>query len=184
MSFTVFVGTAIRWHVTLGTSLATRLLNTFAGVIPEHAWKRPAVLLLMGVAARATLRTGRLNLTGLTPNGYRFVAAPRRLWPIASSHAVVDGVSLGPVGPLVNQASLGDFLLPQTGLFAVGGSRFEQSLDRGGAYGRLTGSGQCPVSNAGAELFREIVGGKAARSGQMRPTESESWIGHIKTGGD
>jgi hypothetical protein len=165
MSFTVFVGTAIRWHVTLGTSLATRLLNTFAGVIPEQAWKRPAVLRLMGVAARATLGTGRLNLTGLTPNGYRFVGAPRRLWLIESSHAVVDGVSLGPVGPLVDQASLGDFLLPQTGLFAVGGSRFEQSLNRGGAYGSLTGSGQCPVSTAGAELFGEIVGGKTARNG-------------------
>jgi hypothetical protein len=183
MSFTVFVGTAIRWHVTLGTSLATRLLSTFAGVIPEQAWNRPAVLRLMGMAARATLGTGRLNLTGLTPNGYRFAGAPRRLWLIESSQAVVDGVSLGPVGPLVNQASLGDFLLPQKGLFAVGRTRFEQSLNRGGAYGNLTGSGKCPVSIANAELLREIAGGKAERIGRVGPTErGESRIGHIKTG--
>ena len=166
MSFTVFVGAAMRWHVTLGTSLATRVVNAFANMIPEHAGTRPAVVRLMGVAARAALGTGRLNLTGLTPNGYRFAACPRRLWVIESSHAVVDGVSLGPPGPLVNQISLGDFLLPQKGLFAVGGTRFEQSRNREGASGSRTGSGACPVSIARAEPFSEIAGGKAAASGR------------------
>jgi hypothetical protein len=96
MRFRVVVGTAIEWHVALGTSLTTRLLNTIAEVIPERAWQMPAVLQLMGVAARVALGTGRLNLTGLTPNGHRFIGNPRRLWLIESSHAVVDGVSVGP----------------------------------------------------------------------------------------
>jgi hypothetical protein len=145
MRFTVFAGTAIRWHVTLGSSLATRLLNTLAGVIREQSWRKPAVLRLMGAAARATLGTGRLNLTGLTPNGHRFIGAPRQWWLIESSHAVVDGVRLGRAGPLVNQASLGDFLLPQRGLFAVDRTRFEQPPTRTGASGGRAVSGTCQV---------------------------------------
>ena len=131
MRFRVVVGTAIEWHVALGTSLTIQLLNTVAGVIPERAWQMPAVLRLMGVAARATLGTGQLNLTGLTPNGHRFIANPRRLWSIESSHAAVDGVSVGPAGPLADQASLGDLLLPQSGLFAIARARLEQPLNRG-----------------------------------------------------
>ena len=127
MRFRVCVGTAVEWHVWLGTSLTTRLLNAVATAIPERAWQVPRVLRLVGVAARVMLGTGRLNLTGLTPNGQRFIANLRRLWLIASSHAIVDGVDIGPVGPLANQAPLRDFLLPQRGLFVVARARFQQS---------------------------------------------------------
>ena len=147
--FNVVVGTAIRWHIALGTSLATRLLNAIAGVIPERAWQMPAALRLMEIAAKLTLGTGRLNLTGLTPNGYRFTGTPRRLWLIESSHAVVDGVSLGPIGPLVHQASLGDFLVPQVGLFAVARTRFEQAPSREGTRATRAGSCTFPGSPAG-----------------------------------
>ena len=143
--FMVVAGTAIRWHVTLGSSLATRLLNTLAALIRARSWKKPAVLRLMAVAARAALGTGRLNLTGLTPNGYRFIGAPRQWWLIESSRAVVDGVRLGPAGRLVNQASLGDFLIPQRGLFAVDRMRFEPPPRRTGAYGSRAESGTCQL---------------------------------------
>jgi hypothetical protein len=152
MRFRVVVGTAIEWHVALGTSLTTRLLNTIAEVIPERAWQMPAVLQLMGVAARVALGTGRLNLTGLTPNGHRFIGNPRRLWLIESSHAVVDGVSVGPAGPLASQASLRDFLLPQRGLFTVARTRFEQSANRMSTRGSRAGSCAFHGSVSGAEL--------------------------------
>ena len=185
MRFKVLVGTAIRWHVTLGTSLATRLLNTLAGVIREHSWQRPAVLRLMGVAARATLGTGRLNLTGLTPNGYRFIGAPRRWWLIESSYAVVDGVRLGPTGRLVDQASLGDFLLPQRGLFAVDRTRFEQSPKRRGAYERRAEPGECPASMTGAAGLCRDTSGPGPRGAATRDQaeRGESRIGHVRTGG-
>jgi len=130
MRFRVAVGTTIGWQVTLGTSLTSRLLNRIADVIPERAWQTPAVLRLMGVIARAMLATGPMNLTGLTPNGHRFVGNARRLWWIESSHAVIDGVNVGPLGPLVQQASLGDFLLPQRGVLTVARTRFEQPVNR------------------------------------------------------
>lgn len=39
---------------------------------------------------------------------------------MTSSHAVVDGQELGPIGPLDEQAHLRDFYIPQRGIFAVG----------------------------------------------------------------
>ena len=59
MQIRVLAGTAIDRHVALGTSPTTQILNIVAGVIPERAWRMPAVLRLMGVAAKATLGTGR-----------------------------------------------------------------------------------------------------------------------------
>jgi len=127
MRFRVLVGTAVDWDVSLGTSPATLLLNTVAGAIPERAWQAPRVLRLVGAAARIALGTGPLNLTGLTPNSQRFVTTPRRLWLVESSQAVIDGVDVGPVGPLATQARLRDFLLPQRGLFVIARARFRQS---------------------------------------------------------
>ena len=130
MRFRVVVGDVIDWHVALGSSVATRLLNIAAGAMPEPAWQSPLVLRVMGGMAKATLGTGRMNFTGHTPNGHRYVANPRQLWLIESSHALVNGVSVGPASPLADQAAVGDLLLPQRGLFVVARTRFERPVNR------------------------------------------------------
>jgi hypothetical protein len=180
--FRVAVGAAIEWHVTLSVSLATRLLNAIAAAIPERAWQNPAVLRLIGVAARVTLGTGRLNLVGLTPNGHRFIYTPRRVWLTESSHAVVDGVSVGPAARLPNQAFLGDLMLPQRGLFVVAHTRFEQprnarSTPRGG-----TRSCAFQASMSALALLTDIGGGRQiAASGPDATTErGESKSGHVR----
>ena len=81
------------------------------------------MLRLMGVAARVVLGAGRVNLTGRTPNNQRFIANPRMLWSIAATRAIVDGIDIGAAGPIAGQASLGDFVIPQRGLFAVARTR-------------------------------------------------------------
>ena len=43
----------------------------------------------------------------------------------AATAAVVDGVDLGPMGALERQARLGDFWIPNRGIFAFGDARFE-----------------------------------------------------------
>ena len=60
-----------------------------------------------------------MNLAGKTPNGHEFIANPQRLWLIDSSHAILNGLDLGPAGALARQARLSDFFIPQRGLFAV-----------------------------------------------------------------
>jgi hypothetical protein len=117
--FTVQAGTSVRWDVTLTGSLSTRLMNGAAGLVPDSWWQRKSVLNAMGAAARFALGAGKVNFTGKTPNGHRFIANAQRVWLIQSSHAVVRGQDLGPTGPLARQAALSDLLIPQKGLFTV-----------------------------------------------------------------
>jgi hypothetical protein len=42
--------------------------------------------------------------------------APTQLWVVADSQAVLNGRDLGPSGPLLRQARLGDFRMPQRGI--------------------------------------------------------------------
>jgi hypothetical protein len=66
-----------------------------------------------------------MELAGQVPNGQWFRAAPRRIWSVATSSAVVDGIDLGRPGELPQQASIGATPLPQRGIFIAGEATFE-----------------------------------------------------------
>jgi hypothetical protein len=83
------------------------------------------VLAAMGRAAAPVLRAGRVQLAGTVPNGQWFKASPRRIWSVADSSAVIDGVDVGPPGRLPEQTRLADLWLPQRGIFLVGEASFE-----------------------------------------------------------
>ena len=124
------VGFELTWRVTLGRSTTTRLLSALTRLIPERAWRVPAVVRAAGLAADAAFGTGRMNLTGRTPNGHRFVMTPRQFWLIDASTPHVSGHNLGPPGPLKEQAALEDMRLPQRGLFAVTSVGLERAARR------------------------------------------------------
>lgn len=110
---------ALRWDVELQPTFATRVMNRLGRMMPESWWKSPRVLRTMSAAASVALATGTMNMTGLAPNGHAFLANPRQMWMVRASHAVVDGLDLGPAGPLQEQAKLRDFFIPQRGVFAI-----------------------------------------------------------------
>jgi hypothetical protein len=68
---------------------------------------------------------GSIRLSGVTPNGQHYRIAPKRVWAVADSTAVLRGQDLGPVAALPVQARLADFRLPQRGICVVGHGRFE-----------------------------------------------------------
>jgi hypothetical protein len=74
---------------------------------------------MMGATARFGLGTGDLRLARHMPNGQTFIANPRTIWMIKESRAAIDGQSLGQPGPLPEQGRLGEFLIPQRGVFAI-----------------------------------------------------------------
>jgi hypothetical protein len=115
------------WEVDLVETPATRLLNRVAAVLPAPLWRWPTFLALMAAVAGRVLDAGRLQLFGLTPNAQRFRANPGQLWVIEESRAQIGGEDVGQSGPLPEQARLGDFLLPQRGLFVIGSSFIEPS---------------------------------------------------------
>jgi hypothetical protein len=93
--------------------------------LPDRAWTNRVALGAIGRAAGPTLRVGQVRLSGTVPNGQRFMIAPKQVWAVASSRAMLRGVDLGPVGPLPDQPRLDGFRAPQKGLFVVGSGHFE-----------------------------------------------------------
>jgi hypothetical protein len=109
----------IVWNIRVAPTLAIRMINTAASATPASWWGKRSVLSTMETAARWILRTGQMNLTGYTPNGQRFTGIPRLIWPIMESRATIRGVDAGAPAPLPKQAMLGDFCIPQRGIFAI-----------------------------------------------------------------
>lgn len=114
----------LEWTVALGSTSVTRLFNGVASVMPTRAWRSRALLEAMSRVAGPALRAGRVRLTGVAPNGQRFVANPLTIWVATGSRAIVRGVDLGEMGPAPEQAQLGDFAIPQRGMFIVGRAMF------------------------------------------------------------
>ena len=82
----------------------------------------------MGAMARPVLHSGRVRLSGSTPNGQWFQAAPRQLWAVTGSSARWQGSDVGTPEPLPQQSHLADIWLAQRGLFYTGTATF-QALD-------------------------------------------------------
>jgi hypothetical protein len=115
----------LHWRVQLRATGVTRMMNVVAGRLPPRAWSDPRVLGAMARVAGAAMRVGHVGLHGVVPNGQSFQAHPLRVWMVEDSTATVDGRDLGRPGALAQQAHLGDFWIPQRGVFAFGRSFFE-----------------------------------------------------------
>jgi hypothetical protein len=113
------------WDVRLGSSPVTRAMSGMSRLMPGPRWHKGAVLGAVGALAGPSLRAGRVRLQGQAPNGQHFVATPRLIWLVRSSRASLAGASFGRPGPLPEQARLGDFWIPQRGMFAIGEAYFE-----------------------------------------------------------
>ncbi len=124
-SVSVEIPGLLQWHLDLGATASTRLMSALAPRLPAAAWTNRLALGVIGRAAGPAMGAGSVRLSGLAPNGQRFMIAPTRFWAVTGSRAAFRGEELGPVGPLPTQARLGGFRAPQRGFFVVGGGRFE-----------------------------------------------------------
>ncbi len=111
---------SVDWTVELTATTLARLMSAAGSLMPLPMWRSKPVLIAMGRVASWSLKVGRVNLTGLTSNDQPFDANPRRIWRVSASQATVNGEDLGPIGPLAEQAHMGDFYFPQHGIFAIG----------------------------------------------------------------
>lgn len=140
----VALGDDLSWRIELGPTPATRTMTALGGLLPDAGWNSNAVLAAMGPMARTMLHTGRIRLSGETPNGPWFKAAPLKIWRVVASAASYRGEDLGEPAPLDAQARLGDFWLPQRGVFFVGRARFAPAADAMADTARLTSSRMGP----------------------------------------
>ena len=137
MGWTALVGVTVPdmldWRIELGSTPATVMMTALSHRLPPIAWRSNAFQRVVNAVAAALLRAGRVGMSGTAPNGQRFAWGPRRIWTIASSHAVLHGVDLGPPHPLPRQLHLVDFWLPQRGhlhMYAAFHRRLECSCVR------------------------------------------------------
>ena len=125
MSVRINSGHDLDWDVQLGSTLLTRTLSAVGSTTPRTLWRRQTVLSVMGAMAGPMLGAGRMALQGNASNGQRFRVNPDRVWFVTGGHAVLNGTDLGAFGPLPGSVSLGDFIIPQRGVLAVGHVFFE-----------------------------------------------------------
>jgi hypothetical protein len=111
-------------RATISSTPITTALSGVSSLMPEAMWQSPLVLDAMAPVAGALLRAGRVRLRGTAPNGQAFIANPMRMWVIDRAEGSLRGDSFGPVGPLREQISLGDFAIPQRGIFVIGRAVF------------------------------------------------------------
>jgi hypothetical protein len=124
-SLAISIDGVLDWRVDIEATTATRMMTAIGTRLPAAAWTSRRVLALMSRMAGPVLGIGKIRLAGTAPNGQQFRIGPKRLWAVADSTAVVHGEDLGPVGPLAEQGSLADFLLPQRGICVVGQGLFD-----------------------------------------------------------
>lgn len=125
--FTVTIGEDVdlNWQISLAQTRATRIINSLNTFIPNFLWHNKLFLNGMSSIAGRILHTGHIRLTGKAPNGQWFKANPKKLWIIDSSSASIKGSFFGNIEPLQYQARLGDFWIPQRGIFAIGEASFQ-----------------------------------------------------------
>lgn len=124
MRLRVRIPGALEWELALRATPATRAMSALGSALPDAARCSDPLLGAMGPMSRPMLRAGRMRMIGAAPNRQRFQVVPTRIWRVAQSVAVAEGRELGPIGALPRQTRLGDFWMPQHGLFYVGDARF------------------------------------------------------------
>ncbi|HSP54168.1 MAG TPA: hypothetical protein VLS25_01150 [Dehalococcoidia bacterium] len=115
----------LQWTSKISSTPVTRILNAIGSIMPDALWKSRFVLSAMAPIAGTLLHAGRVRMNGRAPNGQSFIANPLRMWTIDEAEASIKGEPFGPVGPVAPQAQLGDFAIPQRGVFVIGRAFFE-----------------------------------------------------------
>jgi hypothetical protein len=116
----------LRWEMSLRETWITRAINTAGKLLPDSFWRSESAMNTMGKAANILLKTGKLTLTGQVPNGQKFIANPRLIWLISQSTAMLDDKDLGDMRRLDGQTKVGQFQIPQRGLFVIGNTTMEK----------------------------------------------------------
>ena len=137
-------GRDLDWEVQLGSTLVTRALSAVGRLTPNALWRRRAVLSAMGAVAGPMLRAGRMALQGNASNGQWFRVNPELVWLVTGGHATLERNGPRRLRSPSRRVALGDFVIPQRGVLAVGHVFFE-SFDEA----------RHPVTSRGGYVIRD-----------------------------
>lgn len=118
-SATIRIPAVLDWRIELASSRTSSAVSALALRMPAQLWRNERMLRTMGMMVGPLLHAGKMRFSGVVPNGQSFRARPLRVWIVRSACASIDGTDAGRPGPLAQQEHLGDFWLPQRGLFVA-----------------------------------------------------------------
>jgi hypothetical protein len=123
--FTVTVeAAAFEWQVELTSTWVTRVLDRLVRALPRGiVTSRPGGAIL-GRIAEVLLGTGVRTLTGRTPNGFRYLAAPTTIYRVGGSRALIGGGQTGEAIDSARDLRLGTVRIPPRGIFAMAATTF------------------------------------------------------------
>lgn len=116
---------ALQWTVVMKTSPLIDLMNTVSASLPERVWRTPVVLRAMEKIGDLLFDVGAIKLSSRFPNGHFGILMPRRMFPIISSTAKLNGTYLGKPTRSKENPMIGNFKLPARPTFAVGSYYFQ-----------------------------------------------------------
>lgn len=116
----------LEWTLSMTTTPQMKLMNAVSQGIPERLWRTPAVLRSFEHIGRMFFNLGDMTLSGNAPNGQFAIVMPRRMFPVASATARLNGEDLGEPARSPENPSIGPLRLPARPIFAVGRAYFEK----------------------------------------------------------
>lgn len=116
----VRVDGVLEWRTSIRSTPTTRLMTVIGSHLPASIWQNNAALDVIGRVAGPVLRADTIRLRGSAPSAQWFKAIPMYVWATDHVNATMRGESLGRPGAITPQRQLGDFRIPNRGLFFVG----------------------------------------------------------------
>jgi hypothetical protein len=111
--------------VRMDAPLSARILNAIGARFLSPLWRVPGVASVFAKVAEAAFDIGDVTLIGTAPKGQRQILMPRRMFPIESAVAILDGDHPGePVTSETNQ-KLGNVAYPARPMLAIGEASVE-----------------------------------------------------------
>ncbi|MFB6080986.1 MAG: hypothetical protein ABEJ81_08315 [Haloferacaceae archaeon] len=115
----------LRLTVELDAPPSARIANAVGARVPASLWRLPGVASRAARVADRVFGVGDVTFVGTVPNGQHAILLPRRMYPIATGSATLEGEDLGrPVRSATNP-TIGNVALPARPMLAVGEAYFE-----------------------------------------------------------
>jgi hypothetical protein len=116
---TIDGGRRLTWSLLMRSTLLTRIYNARGEALAPRLIVHRRLPKLLDLVTRLTPGLGPLPLSGRTPDGSWFAAAPSHLWMVQASRACIGGQDTGPSKRLGDAVSLGEVLIPRRPILAA-----------------------------------------------------------------
>jgi hypothetical protein len=108
------------WTLSVRTTPLLRAINAVYARMPLSSWRSPRQRRVREWMAGRLLGMGDIALAGTMPSGHYGILMPQRVFFIAESRAVLDGVDLGEPARVDHSPRIGEVALSARPIFAVG----------------------------------------------------------------